>query len=280
MEEPSHVSSPEESSENAQGLGPADEAVVERCSTEYVGRWEKLVSTTNWEKGRIICEWRQELLAAGVPLEACSDEAWSRRARTVSPQHVGRLRRVFQRFGEIFPQFAGLYWSHFQAALDWDDAEMWLEGAVQSGWSVARMRTQRWQAMGAPANSRPRDEDVVPAERDEDVEPANDSLDETVGSSLREVHSPEADGSAETAAPDEGRWETSDEGPAPPDAATGAEPVRPFENLPPLPRDLADAVEQFKLAILNHKLSGWREVSADDVLTVLNALKQLALAPA
>jgi hypothetical protein len=280
MEKPSHVSSREESSENAQGLNLADPAAVERCSAEYVGRWEKLVSTTNWEKGRIICEWREELLAAGAPLEACSDEAWSRRARTVSPQHVGRLRRVYQRFGEIYSQFAGLYWSHFQAALDWDDAEMWLEGAVQSGWSVARMRTQRWQAMGAPADSWPRDEDVVSAEPDEDVDPGNDSLDEAVGSSLREVYSPEADRAAETAAPDEGPEETSGEGGAATEAASGAAPVRPFENLPPLPRDLADAFEQFKLAILNHKLSGWREVSADDVLAVLNALKQLALAPA
>jgi len=279
MEEPSQVPSGEESSENPQGLGLADEEVVERCSAEYVGRWERLVSTTNWEKGRIICQWRQELLAAGAPLETCSDEAWSRRARTVSPQHVGRLRRVYQRFGEIYPQFAGLCWSHFQAALDWDDAEMWLEGAVQSGWSVARMRTQRWQAMGAPPHARPRDEDIISAERDEDVEPADDSLDEAVGSSLREVHGPETDHGDETATADEA-WLAPGESGSPSEAESGDAPIRPFENLPPLPRDLAEAFEQFKLAILNHKLSGWREISADDVLTVLNALKQLALAPA
>lgn len=58
------------------------------------------------------------------------------------------------------------------------------------------------------------------------------------------------------------------------------EPIRPFEGLPHLPSDLADAFEGFKLAILNHKLAGWRDTSVDDVLTVLDALKQLALAPA
>lgn len=56
-------------------------------------------------------------------------------------------------------------------------------------------------------------------------------------------------------------------------------PVRPFENLAELPDDLADAFDSFKLAILHHKLAGWKEVSRGDVLASLEALKQLALAP-
>ena len=35
-----------------------------------------------------------------------------------------------------------------------------------------------------------------------------------------------------------------------------------------------------KLAILNHKVSGWREIARDDVLAVLESLRQLVLAPA
>ena len=132
-----------------------------------------------------------------------SDEAWSRRVGNVSPQHVGRLRRTYEQFGQTHDRYHGLYWSHFQAALDWDDAEMWLEGAVQSGWSVAKMRNQRWESMGAPANAIPRDEEVISAERDEDMEPANDSFDGPVGASLREVYSPEAEPSADSAAPED-----------------------------------------------------------------------------
>ena len=56
-----------ESAEDAVGVDPA---AVESASAEYLGQWHRLVSTTNWEKGRIICEWRQDLLAAGAPLEA------------------------------------------------------------------------------------------------------------------------------------------------------------------------------------------------------------------
>src|SRR5690606_22174867 len=49
--------------------------------------------------------------------------------------------------------------------------------------------------------------------------------------------------------------------------------VRPFEALPQLPPDVDEAYEQFKLVILRHKLAGWTEVSAKDIVTVLNALK-------
>ncbi len=118
------------------------------ASTEYVGRWNRLVSTTNWEKGRIIHEWRAALRQSGAPPADSTDDAWSRQVGGVSPQHVGRLRRVFERFGAVFTQYGGLYWSHFHAALDWPDAEMYLEGAVQNGWSVPEMRNQRWEAMG------------------------------------------------------------------------------------------------------------------------------------
>jgi len=50
-------------------------------------------------------------------------------------------------------QYEGLYWSHLQAALDWDDAEMWLEGAIQNQWSVSQMRGQRWETLETPRRS-------------------------------------------------------------------------------------------------------------------------------
>ncbi len=280
MDESLHEAMEEGSVEGAEDAGNVDPAVVENASVEYLGRWNRLVSTTNWEKGRILCEWRHELLGAGAPLEAATDEAWSRRVGNVSPQHVGRLRRVYQRFGEVHTQFAGLYWSHFQAALDWHDAEMWLEGAVQSGWSVAAMRTQRWQAIGSPADQRPREEDIVAAEVDEDAEVAEGPASDPFGPSLREVHDPGAEQDSAPNRVEQEERDAADEEAPWSEVPAATEPIRPFEGLPHLPGDLADAFEGFKLAILNHKLAGWRDTSVDDVLTVLDALKQLALAPA
>ena len=127
----------------------AENPQIERASSEYLGRWNRLVSTTNWEKGRIVAEWREALIAAGAAAAAYSDEAWSRRVGSVTPQHTGRLRRVYQRFASMRETYPGLYWSHFQAALDWDDAEMWLEGAVQNRWSIAQMQGERSRTLGA-----------------------------------------------------------------------------------------------------------------------------------
>jgi hypothetical protein len=280
MDEPTCVSS-----DLAEGAGPsafAAEAVVEQTSAPFVGRWNRLISTTNWEKGRIISEWRERLMEAGAPAAAYCDEAWSRRVGAVSPQHVGRLRRVYQRFGTVHDDYPGLYWSHFQAAVDWHDAEMWLEGAVASGWSVARMRAERWQALGSLPDEAPREEDVVAAELDEDYEPADDSAPQTIRESLREVRGLEGETGREgrAGASEESAVAAPWEEPGGTKAPVATAPaVGPFGDLPPLPPDLAEALDALKLAILRQKRSGWREVSLADVLAALDALGQLARSP-
>jgi hypothetical protein len=260
-------------------------AVLDETSLTFVGRWRGLISTTNWEKGRIIHEWREALKASSSPVQEYSDEAWSRRVGQVSSQHVGRLRRVYERFQTVRETYPGLYWSHFQAALDWSDAEMWLEGAIQSDWSVAEMRARRWETLGGAANGKPRDDEIVEAEFDED----SDSAAGDVGL-VRDPEAEPGDGSHNVAARERSRAENGadeeEQTGVPFDAEAAAypasapdAPVRPFADLPALPDDLAEAFESFKLAILHHKLAGWRDVPRDAVVESLDSLKQLALAP-
>jgi hypothetical protein len=248
-------------------------------SQAFVGRWDKLVSQTNWEKGRIIHEWREALVAAEAPAGEYSDEAWSRLVGGVTPQHVGRLRRTFARFGETQKTYKRLYWSHFLAALDWNDAELWLEGAVQNKWSVAEMRRERWDKLGR-VEAEPQAADVVAAETDEDVDAAaietgrvtevRDPAESDVGPRYDEA---DFGDESETAALEDGEPHAEE----PP--FDNAPPARPFENLAALPADLHEAVESFKLAILHHKLNEWREVAVADVVGALRALEQLATAP-
>jgi hypothetical protein len=264
----------------------AENARIDDASQPYIGRWNDLVSTTNWEKGRIITQWRETLMEAGALASEYSDEAWSRRVGSVTGQHVGRLRRVYQRFGETYPEFRGLYWSHFQAALDWEDAEMWLEGAVQNAWSVSQMRRTRWETLGSLPEHEPREQDVIVAEVDEDFEPSlndqpsrqselpdSESPAEPHESSQRAAKSTEAKDTGQTPQED-GANIYADEN----DRET-IEFVRPFENLADLPEDIAEAFEQFKLVILRHKTDGWQQISREDMLASLNALKELVIAP-
>lgn len=254
------------------------EPAVDEFHVPFVGRWQNLVSTTNWEKGRIILQWRLQLIDQGRDGGDYSDEAWSRVVGGVSPQHVGRLRRVYERFGENHESFAGLYWTHFLAAMDWDDAELWLEGAVQNRWSAPKMRAARWEATGADEEEQTAAEPLVEEEFDGDVDPAfAESTARTIDGEPTPVSAADAD-DVNAAFDESAPWEPGAEGDDS-DSVDAPELVQPFAGLPSLPPDLDEALEVCRAAILRHKMNHWRDVSADDVLAHLDGLKQLALAP-
>ena len=50
---------------------------AEDTSQTFIGQWNRLISTTNWEKGRIVHEWRGALMESGAGATDHSDEAWS-----------------------------------------------------------------------------------------------------------------------------------------------------------------------------------------------------------
>jgi len=258
------------------------------AAAPFVGRWNRLVSTTNWEKGKIIAQWRELLANGGASVSDYSDEAWANIVGGVTSQHVGRLRRVYQRFGDVYPQFEGLFWSHFQAGIDWEDAEMWFEGAVLNSWSVSQMRGKRWETVGKPGEAPPFDADDDAAESDaaESDEHAGDG-DETaaLGSTAVEKsieapkkRDPSDDEGADTDDATSTRSDSRDS-----DRESPAAPAKSRQRLSvevdELPEDLADAFEQFKLAIIAQRRLGWSETTPDAVIECLDALRELALAP-
>ena len=264
--------------------------LIEELSDPHIGSWNMLVSQTNWEKGAVILRWREAMIAADLPKAAYSDEAWARRVGNVTPQHVGRLRRVSERFGGKGKEYPKLFWSHFQAALDWEDAELWLEGAVQNGWSVAQMRIQRWEAVGAPEELKPRPEDIFTAEWDEDVNPRDDSPVRPAGrTEVREATIGGAD-IVEGFDPDAPPFEVDDENQSKKeqkksksktfenaDGRKTGELLTQLSDFSDFPDDMADALESLKVAILNHKLGGWKETAPKTVVACLDTMKALVV---
>lgn len=257
-----------------------------QAADKYVGQWNRLVSTTNWEKGRIICQWRDALMAVDAAITDYSDEAWAQLVGGVTSQHVGRLRRVHQRFGEVFDQYDGLYWSHFQAAIDWEDAEMWLEGAIHNGWSVSQMRGKRWETVGKPGEAPPADEDALAeSQSDEDAPWTEENAEaarsvSTIASKPAEAKSVErSERHVEEDAHDVAESSSSRTS----DRETSKAPTKSRKALgvqmDELPEDVADAFEQFKLAIIAQRRLGWSETTPEAVLECLDALRELALAP-
>lgn len=258
------------------------EATSEEAADRFVGQWNRLVSTTNWEKGCIICQWREALMAEGVSVTQYSDEAWSQLVGNVTSQHVGRLRRVFQRFGDMRDQYEGLFWSHFQAALDWDDAEMWLEGAIQNEWSVSQMRGKRWETLGTPPEEQAQQVTSDAAALDEDA--AWESPAEEADVEVRPVHAADAQPQSQAVAEAEtdgslaGDSQAEDSQPEPPVQSAPQKRQRLDVAMDDLPEDIAEAFEQFKLAIIAQRRKQWQEISPDGVIECLDALKELAIA--
>ncbi len=246
----------------------------------FVKKWNHLVSQTNWEKGSIIFGWRTRAIESGLNASTYSDEAWARSVDGVSPQHVGRLRRVFERFKDTYTTYHGLSWTHFLSALDWTDAELWLEGAMQSRWSISQMRRTRWESMGQDPDQQPDESEIVTAETDEDFSPLSEADDST--ETDRELQDRIGTTGPLNEAPDfgEGESEGSDveaieDNYEDLDDASDedlGDRTSPFASLPQLPVDVAEAMENFKLAIVRHRASQWQDVSQSDILKVLDAL--------
>lgn len=269
----------------------SDEELVE-LQQPFVGQWNSLISTTNWEKGRIISQWRTTLTEAGAPVTDYSDEAWASRVGGVTSPHVGRLRRVHDRFSEQAETYPKLYWSHFLAALDWDDAALWLQGAVEEKWSVSAMREQRWKANGAIESDRPGSSQIIEVEVDEDS-PNLGTAPAQGGSSTRDYDGdtdgvasgpsyepPDFGEDAELAALPEGNHMNDVNGADGGGGMASGEnkspsPMQPFAGLPALPDDLSDVIESLKLSILRHKTTGFEDVSADTIRRYLDAVAML-----
>lgn len=252
-------------------------------SKPFIGQWNNLVSTTNWDKGEIIYQWRESLKSENASASESSDEAWSQLVGGVTPQHVGRLRRTFEKFGHTYKEYDGVYWSHFYAALDWDDAEMWLEGSVQNKWSVSGMRQHRWETLGKVGNA-PDTNGIVSTESAEETQSL--ALSENTRGNDRDyiegpVHEGPDWGDEEPSGKSSKKDKSADQE-AQDDEQPAATPhaIRPFESFGDLPADVEEATNAFKVAIISHKAQEWEEISKDDIVGLLEALKQLAeLAP-
>ena len=245
----------------------------------FVGKWNRLVSATNWEKGKIIQAWREKLAESGVGEREYSDEAWARIVGDVTPQHVGRLRRTFARFGRVQRDYSGLYWSHFYAALDWHDAEMWLEGVVQGRWSVSEMRRTRWQTTQGTRGEPPTESAADLAEIADglgllqlqaDVRPnSRETVDGPIYDAVPHAEHPES-------SPADGAPGEADQAPQAADHRPAT--IRlddPYASWEDLPDDLARVVEEFKVVALRYKMGGWQEISQERLRQVLEGLLYL-----
>lgn len=116
----------------------ATAAAVRPDETEsaLISRALSALSRCNWEVGECAAQWTKRFARGRTDADFASLVG-------LSPDQVYQRRRVWETFGDVCESYANLKWSHFYAALNWDDAAECLQWAqdVQAG--VAEMRAWR-----------------------------------------------------------------------------------------------------------------------------------------
>ena len=123
----------------AVGLADAPTELVDLAAadeTAIVEAARLAVSQCNWVVGQCAAEWTERYA------EGRTDGDFAELIG-LSADQVYQRRRVWETFADVRTEYAGLRWSHFYAAVTWDDAPDSLGWAEEMGATVAEMRAWR-----------------------------------------------------------------------------------------------------------------------------------------
>ncbi|MEZ6056326.1 MAG: hypothetical protein R3C01_06435 [Planctomycetaceae bacterium] len=103
---------------------------------QLIERAQRALSSCNWEIGECASKWTQRHAKGRTDADFGS-------LIGLSGDQVYQRRRVWEGFADVYENYAGLRWSHFYAALNWDDAAECLQWSSEMGATVAEMKAWR-----------------------------------------------------------------------------------------------------------------------------------------
>src|SRR5579863_3919925 len=109
---------------------------VTESEAELVTRAQIAVSQCNWVVGECAQKWTQKFARGRTDADFAALVG-------LSPDQVFQRRRVWETFADVHPKYPTLKWSHFYAALTWDDAPECLQWADENDATVAEMKAWR-----------------------------------------------------------------------------------------------------------------------------------------
>ncbi len=127
---------------------------LEESEEQLVSRAQEAVSMCRWVVGECASKWTQRYARGrtdgdfAVLIGLSGDQVYQR-------------RRVWESFAPLREEFATLKWSHFYAALNWDDARDCLSWAEETHSTVAEMRAWRRAQRGEDLSIDPIEEEAV-----------------------------------------------------------------------------------------------------------------------
>jgi hypothetical protein len=94
---------------------PAKPLVVTETEQELVAQAQVAVSRCNWVVGECAAKWTQKYSKGRTDADFAAKVG-------LSTDQVYQRRRVWESFAGVRESFPSLKWSHFYAALNWEDA--------------------------------------------------------------------------------------------------------------------------------------------------------------
>jgi len=128
---------------------------------ELVEKAQNALNQCNWVIGECAAQWTQRYA------QGRTDADFGARIG-LSGDQVYQRRRVWETFADVHENYPKLKWSHFYAALNWDDAADCLQWANEIGATVAEMKAWRRAQHGEDLSTQ--GEEVEPAPFDTDME--------------------------------------------------------------------------------------------------------------
>jgi hypothetical protein len=109
---------------------------VTESEEELIARAQLAVSQCNWSVGECAAKWTQKYARGRTDADFAA-------LLGLSADQVFQRRRVWETFADVHASYPSLKWSHFYAALNWDDAPECLQWADENQSTVAEMKAWR-----------------------------------------------------------------------------------------------------------------------------------------
>mgnify|MGYP006969349020 FL=1 len=125
---------------------------VKETEEQLIQRAQRALSHCNWEIGECAFAWTKRFARGRTDGDFGA-------AVGLSGDQVYQRRRVWEAFHDVHERYTELKWSHFYAALNWDDSAECLQWAQDMSATVAEMkawrRAQHGEDLTAPADESP-----------------------------------------------------------------------------------------------------------------------------
>jgi hypothetical protein len=125
--------------------------VVAETEEQLINRAIDALSSCHWVVGECAVQWTRRHARGRTDADFGSQVG-------LSGDQVYQRRRVFERFAGIRDRYPNCKWSHFYAALTWDNAEDCLQWAEETRGTVSEMRAWRRALLGEDLTQSPDDE--------------------------------------------------------------------------------------------------------------------------